>query len=305
MSLEDTYQAILCEPLNDKLRMIYADELEEAGEPDRANLIRVQIELAQALEFDGVRIVGDFQMDVKRGEKELVAGTYGADIRVSGMVAEKELHRYASRAGELASERIFTLLFGGYVAKAFCVCRDMPRIQINGFVIAKFQLLPQVIGDNVVWYKPQDDDRCDYLVQREVELLESYYKDEPICVGNAITSLDRGLVGRADFASMDGVVDGIANLCAKYPITKVAVAGAVPESTFYVNHQSIDRWVWNRSVGGRNRESDVPDEIFGEMMMTYQGELYVSFDSEKNAYETLSRTCIAYGRKQAGLPMIK
>jgi uncharacterized protein (TIGR02996 family) len=40
-------RAILCEPTDDTVRLVYADWLDENGEPERAEFVRVQVELAK------------------------------------------------------------------------------------------------------------------------------------------------------------------------------------------------------------------------------------------------------------------
>ncbi len=50
------YKAILAEPLDDSLRLIYADWLEECGgQPERAEFIRVQVELAKLPEISDAK----------------------------------------------------------------------------------------------------------------------------------------------------------------------------------------------------------------------------------------------------------
>ncbi len=44
--LDHIIQAIIADPKSDDLRRIYADHLDEAGEPERAEFVRVQLELA-------------------------------------------------------------------------------------------------------------------------------------------------------------------------------------------------------------------------------------------------------------------
>ena len=52
---EGFLQAVLADPDDDVVRLVYADWLEEHGEPDRAEFIRVQIELARIGEDDSHR----------------------------------------------------------------------------------------------------------------------------------------------------------------------------------------------------------------------------------------------------------
>src|SRR5438046_2537388 len=47
MTADPLLQAVLAEPQDDALRLVYADWLEEHGDPDRAELIRLQCELAR------------------------------------------------------------------------------------------------------------------------------------------------------------------------------------------------------------------------------------------------------------------
>src|SRR5215218_395524 len=46
------YRAILAHPDEDTPRLVYADWLDEHGQPDRAEFIRVQCRLARANEWD-------------------------------------------------------------------------------------------------------------------------------------------------------------------------------------------------------------------------------------------------------------
>jgi uncharacterized protein (TIGR02996 family) len=50
--------AIIAEPDSDDLRLIYADFLEEHGEPERAEFVRVQLELTKAPSCSGLRRSG-------------------------------------------------------------------------------------------------------------------------------------------------------------------------------------------------------------------------------------------------------
>jgi uncharacterized protein (TIGR02996 family) len=50
MTERDALLAAVCEnPDNDTLRLVFADWLEENGDPERAEFIRVQVELASPL----------------------------------------------------------------------------------------------------------------------------------------------------------------------------------------------------------------------------------------------------------------
>jgi uncharacterized protein (TIGR02996 family) len=52
MTHDALLQAIIGSPHDDGLRLVYADFLEENGQPDRAAFIRVQIELANLPQAD-------------------------------------------------------------------------------------------------------------------------------------------------------------------------------------------------------------------------------------------------------------
>lgn len=56
MSEAALLQAIIDSPDDDGLRLVYADFLEERGEPERATFIRVQIELANLPQADERRV---------------------------------------------------------------------------------------------------------------------------------------------------------------------------------------------------------------------------------------------------------
>src|SRR5438094_91305 len=55
-SHEAFLQAILDDPADDTRRLVYSDWLEENGDPERAELIRIQCELARGVD-DGPRLV--------------------------------------------------------------------------------------------------------------------------------------------------------------------------------------------------------------------------------------------------------
>jgi uncharacterized protein (TIGR02996 family) len=67
MTRDDLLQAILDHPDDDALRLAFADHLEDHGEFERAEFIRVQIELARLPTGDNRR------PDLKRRETELLA----------------------------------------------------------------------------------------------------------------------------------------------------------------------------------------------------------------------------------------
>src|SRR5690348_667092 len=60
-------QDVLAHPDDDTPRLVYADWLDEHGDPDRAEFIRLQIELARMEEWDAR------WPDLKRREKQLLA----------------------------------------------------------------------------------------------------------------------------------------------------------------------------------------------------------------------------------------
>jgi uncharacterized protein (TIGR02996 family) len=67
MTHDDLLQAIIERPDDDALRLVFADWLEDHGEPERAAFIRVQLELAKAPEKDERR------HGLEEREKELLA----------------------------------------------------------------------------------------------------------------------------------------------------------------------------------------------------------------------------------------
>lgn len=94
MSEAALLQAIIDSPDDDSLRLVYADYLEERGEPERATFIRVQVELALLPQADERRA------SLEARERELLASCksdWGPDLR------------------ELCDETEFVRGFVGYV----------------------------------------------------------------------------------------------------------------------------------------------------------------------------------------------
>jgi uncharacterized protein (TIGR02996 family) len=91
-SRDPLFQAILAEPDDDSLRLVYADYLEEQGEPERAAFVRVQLELARLPEGDERRGV------LEARERALLKGheaEWVAPLRklLAGMMPRWAFHR--------------------------------------------------------------------------------------------------------------------------------------------------------------------------------------------------------------------
>ncbi len=106
---EGFLQAVLADPDDDVVRLVYADWLEEHGNPDRAEFIRVQIELARLDEDDLRRPYLEYRertLEYDRfGEWPELASWPGVRIQrfVRGFVEEVSLPaaRFPALAGEL------------------------------------------------------------------------------------------------------------------------------------------------------------------------------------------------------------
>jgi len=72
-TLDALRQAVLASPDDDLPRLVFADYLEENGDPDRAAFIRAQIELAKTPEYE------PFAVLCKTGKREWVTGTVWED----------------------------------------------------------------------------------------------------------------------------------------------------------------------------------------------------------------------------------
>src|SRR3982750_1484334 len=53
---EALYRAVLDNPDDDTLRLVYADALEESGDPRRATFVRTHVELSRIPEYDPASI---------------------------------------------------------------------------------------------------------------------------------------------------------------------------------------------------------------------------------------------------------
>ncbi|MBX9580191.1 MAG: TIGR02996 domain-containing protein [Gemmataceae bacterium] len=67
--LDALYQAILADPADDTPRLVYADALEDAGQPDRAGFVRGQVELARSAEWDPAWVRATFH------DRPLISGS--------------------------------------------------------------------------------------------------------------------------------------------------------------------------------------------------------------------------------------
>jgi uncharacterized protein (TIGR02996 family) len=170
--------AIRAEPADDTPRLVYADWLEEhGGQPERAEFIRVQVELAKLPKFDGVTLRG--QYDLRSGNRALdladnIAGTvylpeYFVEARLEPSQAASVLRRASPTVGMLGSlnamdSHSFLLRFGNKIARA--VITDQPQLSRS----FRFRLLPQMRDGQVVhfWEAPDPAER---LRRREGELL--------------------------------------------------------------------------------------------------------------------------------------
>jgi uncharacterized protein (TIGR02996 family) len=92
---EALLQGIAADPADDAPRLIYADWLDEHGQPERAEFIRVQIELARSC-------TDARYLALRRREMELLEdhqGAWSGDELPPGMTVEKHEVRYWPRSG--------------------------------------------------------------------------------------------------------------------------------------------------------------------------------------------------------------
>ncbi|VTU01084.1 leucine-rich repeat-containing protein typical subtype : Leucine-rich repeat-containing protein typical subtype OS=Herpetosiphon aurantiacus (strain ATCC 23779 / DSM 785) GN=Haur_4051 PE=4 SV=1: LRR_7: LRR_6: LRR_6: LRR_6 [Gemmataceae bacterium] len=68
------YRAILAAPDDDTLRLVYADAVEEAGDPRRAAFIRTQVQLAHVPDWDPAWV------RVRHHERDLMPGAWARDL---------------------------------------------------------------------------------------------------------------------------------------------------------------------------------------------------------------------------------
>ena len=91
MSHESFLRAIIADPADDLPRLVYADWLDENGDPDRAEFIRVQCELAKLPEDDprrpGLEDREHDLLDANEGVVDREPGARTYDARRVGLAA--------------------------------------------------------------------------------------------------------------------------------------------------------------------------------------------------------------------------
>ncbi len=115
----DLFQAILDDPENDAPRLIYADWLEENGDPARAEFIRVQCEMARLDEYDPQRIDFRCRADVllRKHRKEWTKGI------------PKHINKYRFERGFLYHIR---MPLSRFLSSARSIFRKFPTVQSLG-----------------------------------------------------------------------------------------------------------------------------------------------------------------------------
>ena len=111
------FQAILDDPDDDTVRLVYADYLEEHGQPARADFIRVQIELALLPENDPRR------GDLEARERALLKDHYLTWVGPLRRLLPSMMPRWVFRRGFVEE---FTVEARGLVAQADAVFRLAP-----------------------------------------------------------------------------------------------------------------------------------------------------------------------------------
>jgi uncharacterized protein (TIGR02996 family) len=258
---EHLYRAILCDPADDTLRLAYADWLEENGEGEYGEFIRVQVELA--------------------GWKPYVAPPDLLEIATSGrlystMAAEQiadDARKHADRkAGLQRREReLFDVTLDG---KAWLFpppdgfkSRHLPDYRNEGQVRCAFPG-----GACVTYYRG---------FVSEVRLPAAAFLGGVCgrCYGIQVEAAGRADNWVRDCSACDGTgrTPGLAGpLFAAHPIERVVLADGVTIAL-------EGRWEWRADA----YHSQIPRSVWG-------------FASREEAAADLSAALVAYGRREAG-----
>jgi uncharacterized protein (TIGR02996 family) len=265
---EHLYRAILCDPADDTLRLAYADWLEENGEGEYGEFIRVQVELA--------------------GWKPYVAPPDLLEIATSGrlystMAAEQiadDARKHADRkAGLQRREReLFDVTLDG---KAWLFpppdgfkSRHLPDYRNEGQVRCAFPG-----GACVTYYRG---------FVSEVRLPAAAFLGGVCgrCYGIQVEAAGRADNWVRDCSACNGTgrTPGLAEaLFSRHPITEVALSDVEPiPIVSYGLGGAIDHW----RLEGLPPELRNPDVRFG---------------SRNEALDWLSARCVVYGRREAGI----
>jgi uncharacterized protein (TIGR02996 family) len=180
--------AILADPKDDTPRLIYADWLDDAGEYDRAEFIRVQCELASLPPFDGVTIIGtafpEHMPDEPNDYLVNFEGVHiGDEVTASGLIRTQDLPKAmrgeVGQIGTLATDAAIVLRFNGQEApKAVLDHANLkPR---DGMIEARFRLFPVLDGERFLWYRPYSDPHEKRRLELEARELELLREDGPL-----------------------------------------------------------------------------------------------------------------------------
>lgn len=160
--------AIIASPRDDAPRLIFADWLEENGQNDRADFIRVQCDLAAIPPFNGVRIVGQYTEEPVTVERDEFGQVLRQKMVVSGEVPMIDLVKHhRQEIGQLGSMQAFWLRFGRFEGRAVVENHDGEANRYR-MVPARFLLLPWHEDGKILYYRPHND-RSDSLRKRALQ----------------------------------------------------------------------------------------------------------------------------------------
>ncbi len=173
--------AICADPADDTPRLVLADWLDDNGEAERAEFIRLQCELAKLPAFDGVSIIGEAHREVRQepGPQASWTTSIGDAVSVGGLIRTQDLPRLKQRTEleQLASDLAVVLRFQGQEAPLAVYDRvNFNPKAVRGMIEARFRLFPVLDGERVVWYRPYEDPhekRRLELQGREREILDT------------------------------------------------------------------------------------------------------------------------------------
>jgi uncharacterized protein (TIGR02996 family) len=264
MSKDDERRAFLlaiCErPEDDTARLVFADWLDEQGESERAEFIRIGIELAK----------GVCRRPVKRKAHEQwhdCGKCEGCNFRKFAKMSRSDIRARESEILLRDDWLNATEWFRAGELELINVYNRPPRVTLG----------TEVPGPTRAVF------RCDYA---------------------------RGFLSRVECTAAD-FLKHAAGLFAAHPIEEVRLAGKRPNEDLpnasgrIVGRRSYD-W-WPQADG---TETDgIPEEIFDVMatiapkrLITWpDGERCLESESVEEAVSLLSRACVKWGRRQAGL----
>lgn len=189
-------QSIIATPEDDTPRLIFADWLEEHGDSDRAEFIRLQCELFQV--GKGLPVILLHNAEIQYTKRDIADDTFAPSltngIQIYGTttsdVLPESLGTHIEGLGIMASELAVCLIVPnkdqGVLLVPTAIARERPTKKTTGRY--SFQALPTVRDGKVIFYEQLLDDYIVGKLIREQKLLDRKYGEWITEVHNKLTT---------------------------------------------------------------------------------------------------------------------